>query len=152
MFKHKRILSMLALLCMGTALLSAQTVNKSFRNQSLKTVLKDIELQTGLSVIYNTDEVDDAQKVTASFNNTPVKEALASILDESLNTEIQNKMIVITKKKASPASSDKTKTINGVVIDANGEPIIGAGVIVKGSNNGAITDANGRFSLSVRGG
>lgn len=33
----------------------AQTVNKVFKNQSLKSVLKEIESQTGLSVICNSD-------------------------------------------------------------------------------------------------
>lgn len=44
----------------------------------------------------------------------------------------------------------KTK-IHGVVKDLNGEPIIGAKVIERGTNNGTITDFDGRFSLSVTG-
>jgi TonB-linked SusC/RagA family outer membrane protein len=39
------------------------------------------------------------------------------------------------------------KRITGTVMDATGEPVIGAGVIVKGTTNGVITDADGRFSL-----
>lgn len=37
---------------------------------------------------------------------------------------------------------------SGVVKDATGEPIIGASVKVKGTNNGGITDVDGKFSLS----
>lgn len=33
--------------------------------------------------------------------------------------------------------------------DKDGSPIIGANVIVKGTNNGTITDMEGRFSLEV---
>lgn len=36
----------------------------------------------------------------------------------------------------------------GVVKDANGEAIIGATVLVKGSKNGTVTDLEGNFSLS----
>ena len=36
----------------------------------------------------------------------------------------------------------------GTVVDANGEPIIGATVNVKGSKENAITDIDGRFSIS----
>ncbi len=39
-------------------------------------------------------------------------------------------------------------TVKGVVKDATGEPVIGASVLVKGTNNGTITDLNGDFSLS----
>ena len=37
----------------------------------------------------------------------------------------------------------------GVVVDANGEPIIGATVIASGTQRGAITDLEGHFSLDV---
>ena len=40
------------------------------------------------------------------------------------------------------------RTVKGVVLDANGEPIIGANVLEKGSTNGTITDIEGNFSLS----
>ena len=46
--------------------------------------------------------------------------------------------------------SAQTKTASGTVIAAeNGEPIIGASVIVKGSSQGKITDANGKFTIPV---
>ena len=41
------------------------------------------------------------------------------------------------------------KNISGTITDSNGEPIIGANVLEKGSSNGTVTDINGKFSLSV---
>ncbi len=43
----------------------------------------------------------------------------------------------------------QTITVTGVVLDATGEPIIGASVVEKGTTNGGITDINGKFTLSV---
>ena len=40
------------------------------------------------------------------------------------------------------------KTVTGTVVDNNGEPIIGANVMVKGTTNGVITDIDGKFVLS----
>lgn len=40
------------------------------------------------------------------------------------------------------------QTVKGVVKDVTGEPIIGASVLVKGTNNGTITNLDGAFSLS----
>lgn len=42
--------------------------------------------------------------------------------------------------------------VKGTVTDANGEPIIGATVKVKGSSTGTVTDLDGNFSLSVASG
>ena len=44
----------------------------------------------------------------------------------------------------------QTQTINGLVVDANGEPVIGASIIEKGTTNGGITDINGKFTLTVK--
>ncbi|MBQ9356903.1 MAG: TonB-dependent receptor [Prevotella sp.] len=37
--------------------------------------------------------------------------------------------------------------VTGTVVDATGEPIIGASVVVKGTSNGAITDIDGNFAI-----
>lgn len=39
-------------------------------------------------------------------------------------------------------------SVTGLVVDANGEPVIGANVMVKGTNNGTITDIDGKFTLN----
>ncbi|MDR1939123.1 MAG: TonB-dependent receptor [Tannerellaceae bacterium] len=41
------------------------------------------------------------------------------------------------------------KRVSGTVIDANGETIIGASIVEKGTINGIITDTDGKFVLSV---
>lgn len=43
----------------------------------------------------------------------------------------------------------KQKTIQGVVTDTNGEPIIGVTIIEKGTTNGTTSDIDGKFSLKV---
>ena len=40
-------------------------------------------------------------------------------------------------------------TVNGVVKDSSGEPLIGVNVLEKGTNNGTITDIDGKFTLKV---
>lgn len=47
------------------------------------------------------------------------------------------------------AQSD-LKTVTGFVTDQSGEPLIGVTVAVKGTTNGASTDVDGAFKLSVR--
>lgn len=40
--------------------------------------------------------------------------------------------------------------VTGLVVDATGEPIIGASVVEKGTTNGIVTDIDGKFILSVK--
>lgn len=42
----------------------------------------------------------------------------------------------------------QTITVKGKVVDASGEPVIGASVLMKGTPNGTITDIDGNFTLA----
>jgi hypothetical protein len=60
----------------------------------------------------------------------------------------------LSVNKSNPAGELATtqqqgKRITGMVVDVNGEPLIGANVKVKGTTNGTITDVNGHFSLTI---
>ena len=55
------------------------------------------------------------------------------------NTGIEENLIV----------AQTGRTIKGVVTDQNGEPLIGCNVVVVGSQEGVITDFDGKFSLKV---
>lgn len=46
------------------------------------------------------------------------------------------------------SSINQEKNINGVVLDNNGVPVIGANVLIKGTTTGTITDVDGKFSLN----
>src|ERR1700743_687371 len=47
--------------------------------------------------------------------------------------------------------SQSNKTVKGVVTDENKNPLSGVSVTVKGTRKATVTDADGRFSLSVPG-
>lgn len=49
----------------------------------------------------------------------------------------------------STAAQQAAKKITGTVVDGNGEPIVGATVMVKGTSNGTITDIDGNYTLNV---
>ena len=40
-------------------------------------------------------------------------------------------------------------SVSGTVVDATGEPVIGANIVVKGSTQGTITDFDGNYSIEV---
>ncbi|MCM1292183.1 MAG: TonB-dependent receptor [Bacteroides sp.] len=48
---------------------------------------------------------------------------------------------------ASAAMTQQSENATGTVYDSDGEPLVGVSVLVKGTQTGTMTDANGRFSL-----
>lgn len=47
------------------------------------------------------------------------------------------------------AAASAQRNVTGIVTDENGSPLIGAGVAVKGTQIGTITDFDGKFTLSI---
>ncbi|WP_243348122.1 SusC/RagA family TonB-linked outer membrane protein [Parabacteroides sp. FAFU027] len=56
---------------------------------------------------------------------------------------------VMEQASMQQTSQQKTILVNGIVTDAQGEPLIGVNVIVKGAAGGTITDIDGKFSVKV---
>jgi TonB-linked SusC/RagA family outer membrane protein len=46
-------------------------------------------------------------------------------------------------------AQQQTKAVTGTIVDEAGEPIIGAGVVEKGTTNGTVSDLDGKFSINV---
>ena len=117
-------------------------------------VLSEIEEQTDYLFVYDVNEVNLDRRVNVDAENRPVSEVLDEVFEgTNVDYAMEGKNIMLMKrsKKASPVSAQQTSgnTIKGVVTDANGEPIIGANIMVEGTTTGTITDFDGRFTLDV---
>ena len=144
-----------ALMCVSAMTVNAQSVTKSFRNVPLKSVLKEVERQTKLSVIYKVDEVNANRKITANFKSTPVKEVLREILGDDLDYQVDNRMITIRRRQATKPKTTVnqqpkgSRKVTGTILDEKGEPVIGATIKDKGTKNATVSDLDGNFTFSV---
>lgn len=153
------IMKMLAILLLAAALQvsaesNAQTVTYSARSQSLQKVLAAIEQQTGYAVFYSLEDLKDARKVSVELKAMDMRLALDKILEgQPLRYEIKGNTIVISLSPVQPVntekSGEKTPPVSGVVRSAEGTPLSGATISIKGKNVSTSTDEQGRFSLAA---
>lgn len=146
--KTVRRLALLSLFAMGGLTIQAQSVTKEFKATPLNSVLKEVEKQTGFSIMYNNDDLNGSHTVTYTFKDASIEEVLKAVLPKNLEFKLQNKMIVISRKDSQNTQQKPVKNITGVIVDAKGEPVIGANVVVKGTTNGVITDIDGNYTLN----
>ncbi|MGV3560985.1 TonB-dependent receptor [Larkinella arboricola] len=130
-------------------------------NQSIKSVLVEIEKNARVRFIYNPDLLKNAKRVTVSIQNQTVEEVLTNVLTPlNLGYRVMGKQIVLNRvdPKAAvapeivsdePVLAVAETVIRGSVKDEKGDAVIGASVIIKGTTKGTTTDVDGRFSLSV---
>lgn len=124
-------------------------------NVELEDVFDAIRRQSEFEFFYNNDQVNTSLKVSVHLKNADINEVLEQVLPDNYEYKINDRYILINKKKkentivASPIPQQTKKTIQGKVVDTQGEPVIGGNIVEKGTTNGVITDIDGRFSLSV---
>ena len=126
----------------------SQTMRVTIVGNGMRTgkVINEIEKQTEYLFVYDVDEVDMKRNVNVNAQNQPVAEVLDKVFDGTgVYYAMEGKNIMLMKKNA----QQQDNKVTGVVKDANGDPIIGANVTVKGESIGTITDIDGRFILNA---
>ncbi|WP_053404484.1 TonB-dependent receptor [Persicobacter sp. CCB-QB2] len=117
---------------------------------ALKNLFKQIEKSTDYRFVFS-QEVDVLQTVEVKNTSLSIDE-LQKVLREQLglNCNQQGNNILITPGTQKQKLTQNVK-VKGVVLDNYGEPIIGATIVLKGTQQGGITDIEGKFSLNLEG-
>lgn len=123
----------------------AQKVTFNGEQVSLKQAFEKIESVSKYKIAYNASQLDVKRTVVLNQKNKDVLQVLEELLKGTGYTyKINENYIVI-----SPQQKSTIKKVEGIVKDTSGEPVIGATVMEKGTNNGTITDFDGKFTLQV---
>lgn len=135
----------------------------NLNSTSIKKICEEIEKQSDFRFIFagNAKKIIN-KKVDLTTNSKNIEEILDNILSSTqLTYRILDNQIVVfldgsknVQKEIETIVSEliiqqQKKQITGKVTDEQGEPIIGANIIEKGTTNGTITDIGGKFSLNV---
>lgn len=147
----KAILVASAALCLNLSAFS-QNVSFSVQNVTVKEAMEQLKKTSGYSFVFSSSDVDTSKKVSVSGQNSSIQDIIQQILQgqNGLDYEIQGKKIIVKKIGTSNSLKNQKRILaSGKVLDVNGEPIIGATVLEKGTSNGTITDFEGNFSLNV---
>ncbi len=120
-------------------------LNLELKNVTLDSALDSIKAQSPFTFIVG--QVDLARKVSISMKNGTIGNVCAKLFTPlGIDYKINGHYIYLSNRpKVEP------RTVDGTVIDHNGQPIPGASVFVQGTTTGTTTDIDGRFTLLVPG-
>lgn len=134
----------------------SQQVSLSVKNSSLKHVFNQIKKQTGYSFLWEEGILKASKPVSITVKDARIEEVLDECLrNQSLTYTIDKRLIVV---KAAPVKISEAipvadalvdVSLSGRVTNNDNEPLEGVSVVVRGTQNGTVTDAEGRFQLSV---
>lgn len=123
-------------------------INIRQNSLSIKQLIKEIEKQTDYLVVFRNQDVDVSKVVSFQQRFGTVSDYLNQVCENmGLGYVFENNYITLSPK-VNAVNQDKKK-IAGKVTDQNGEAVIGASVVEKGTTNGIMTDIDGNFTLEV---
>lgn len=125
-------------------------ISLDVRNQRVEDVLKEIETQSEFDFFFNNKHVDLNRRVSVSVDKSNIFNVLKEVFaGTSVKYSVLDNKIILSLEAQTP-QQEKKVAVDGVVVDSNGEPVIGASVLEKGmKDSGTITDLDGKFSLKV---
>lgn len=149
--KIRNLFEVILLMCLLLQIRGAQAQTARFtihmENVPMEQVVNEIEKQSRYLFLFNKDI--DSRRIIVSVHaeNQTITQILPVLFkDTELDYTIEGMSILVTKKAE---ASEKPIQVRGKVLDQQGQPIVGASVIVQGTTVGVSTDAQGRFELEV---
>ena len=152
----RRITTLIAFVLISMSMLMAQKVTLNVTQQSLQSILEEISEQTGCALGYSKEVVNLDALTSIRVTDVELQDALNQILNTTqIGYEVKDGKIYIFQAQESRPETNvaqtpsQTQSIRGVVTDSNGNPIIGANIIVEGTTTGTVTDIEGSYTLTV---
>ena len=141
-----------------SATVYSQTTKFSFelKNQRIQEVLREIEKSSDFRFFYQREQVDVEQIVTLNITDKTVEEILPELFKgQAIAFDVrQDNLILIKPEKGTSESStefyeqQQQNSVSGKVTDSSNQPLPGVTVLVKGTSQGLITNADGAYSLT----
>ena len=156
--KRKILLRMrlcISLLLCFTLGLSASTlaqqerVNLDLQKVSFKVLFSEIQKQTNLSFVFNTEQTEKLGAISVRAVNETVESVLRKVLvNTGMMFEFDGTLIIIRPEEPEKKEVTKIK-VSGTVKDEKGESLPGVTILLKGTQIGSVTDFDGRFNFEL---
>lgn len=122
------------------------------KQKQVAEILRDIEEESNFRFFYQREQVNVERVITLNAENNTVEEILTAIFkDEGVKYKVlENDLILLSPESGnfSAMLDAQQKSISGTVTDEEGLPLPGVTVLVKGTTNGTVTNADGQYSLA----
>ena len=115
---------------------------------SVSTLFNEIQKQTKLDFVYNTELLETITPISVTAEKESVFDVLNRLFNGTGFIFKKSGNIITVNKKEEPQQDDKY-LVTGEVNDDTGEPLVGVTVQQKDTRNITVTDMDGRYSIQV---
>ncbi|MBL1407244.1 SusC/RagA family TonB-linked outer membrane protein [Sphingobacterium sp. C459-1T] len=146
----------IAMLMLQISISAAGQGNITLRKQRIKAIdlIREIKKQTGYNILYSNQVLNDDRLLYVEFKNATLHDVMTTLLqDQNLSYDQKDNTLLITPareniKTAGMAMRSTQQPVKGLILDHTGKALSGATVVIKGSNKGVKSNADGYFTIS----
>ncbi len=125
-------------------------ISLNVNDQSVKEVLYKIQKQSEFFFMFNSKLVDVERKVNIKVKNEKINKVLDKLFTGTSTTyTVIDRQIVLSSNEIIVDQQQQKKKLTGTVTDNKGAPLPGASVVVQGTTDGGVTNADGFFIINV---
>ncbi|MEN8230009.1 MAG: SusC/RagA family TonB-linked outer membrane protein, partial [Bacteroidota bacterium] len=128
----------------------------SMSDATVQQVLEEIEAQSEFFILFNHQLVDVNRKVNIDVSNKRINGILAALFnDTDIEHFVMGRQIILSPKDildegvAKKQQAQDGIEVKGTIVDSDGNPIPGVNIIIKGTTQGAVSDADGKYTINV---
>ena len=133
---------------------NGELITLSLKNKTIGEALETINKRYNYTFVLRTPDIDTKRKVSIDAKQQKIEDVLNNLFrGQDVSFDINNKTVRISKnvrqKDAESTQGATARNVTGQVTDSSGEPMIGVSVMVKGSNNGVVTNMDGKYEIKI---
>lgn len=146
--KLSLLLTLVGVLQINAAIFSqGSKYDISYSDMELRDIFIELENETEYRFFYSENLLDLNKKVDIDIKRGSIEEIVNYLLtDVPLTYRIFEKNLVVITSKG---TFEQEITVKGKVTDAEGNPLPGVNILEKGTTNGAVSDLEGNYTISV---
>jgi TonB-linked SusC/RagA family outer membrane protein len=128
-------------------------VSLNMRNVTVEDVLHSIEDESEFYFLYNSKLVNVDRMVSVNVKSQTIEAILNRLFEKTdVAYKVEDRQIILSKREfIENERRQQNRKITGIVVDEAGEPVTGASIVEQGTQNGVISDIDGRFTIEVAG-
>lgn len=149
----KNVTVLLFLQLLFPLIMSAQKIDLQQDTLTVQEAIYLLNQKYNYSIVINADDVELDKEVILKKESAGVEDVLKQIFEgQNVDFTIKGKRITVLKSAAAypNESTDETENripLSGRIFDSQGEPLIGAAIVVEGTDIGVLSDMDGRYEL-----
>ncbi|MEZ5104967.1 MAG: TonB-dependent receptor [Draconibacterium sp.] len=130
----------------------SKKLNLDMKRATVLEVLNQIEAQSEFYFMYSPKIIDVNKQVSVNIEDKKINDVLETLFaDSDVEYFVKDRIIVLTTKENlgfDPDMAMQQKAVSGIITDESGQPLPGVTVMVKGTSQGTVTNADGTYTIT----